>query len=94
MCEPSGLTRASTEPARPETEPMTKLRDTLVAAAHLIADAIESAGTDVASQKRVEHRRRAARLPAQVLLPVSELDRKRAQRELERLGYASPPKHR
>jgi hypothetical protein len=73
---------------------MTKLRDTLVAAAHLIAGAIESVATDVASQKRAERRRRSPRPPAQILLPVSELDRKRAQRELERLGYASPPKHR
>ena len=72
---------------------MTKLRDTLVAAAHLIADAIESAATDATSQKRMDRRRRAMRSPAQTLLPVSELDRKRAQRELERLGYG-PTKHR
>jgi hypothetical protein len=74
---------------------MTKLRDTLVAAAHLIADAIEDAGVDAAASRATpKPRRRGSRSPAQVLLPVSELDRKRAQRELERLGYASPPKSR
>ena len=73
---------------------MTKLRDTLVAAAHLIADAIEEAGTDAAtSRATARRRRRSARPAAQVLLPVSELDRKRAQRELERLGYG-PLKNR
>jgi len=71
---------------------MTKLRDTLVATAHLIADAIESAATISTSPSGNRRRRRGPR-PAQILLPVSELDRKRAQRELERLGYG-PLKNR
>jgi len=72
---------------------MTKLRDTLIATAHLIADAIESAATDTVSHSSGRRRRRGSRPPAQILLPVSELDRKRAQRELERLGYG-PLKNR
>ena len=55
---------------------MTKLRDTLVAAAHLIADAIESSSIDASSSRASgRRRRRGPRSPAEVMLPVSLSER-------------------
>ena len=103
-----GLTSASRRPRDVRTASMvsdrhdrdridartaSKIREALVNAAHLIADAFEADGSDPGARAS-KRRRRRERLPARMHLPVSELDRKRAQRELERLGYLSPHKHR